>query len=1002
MSNSKSSSSSNSQLNLSSEFIKMLLLYTDHKMISVYQELDKMTQEFPELSLKKTCGTIIRFLAQSKNFFIQTRKVRHLTWIIVHILSLSEHCVQILNYQNTKKRVLVHSTPTVVQYPFIQKNVLAIIIAIDQMDEYEKISVQNIIGIINNYVQEIKLVDGSCQTYTNPENKQVSIYIEIEKNAKSEQKDFSKSEQQIINEKLATELDNCIQILAPKLYRVRNQEQVLKDLFRLNQEITHIDDIPQVMISFDQQYDRYLRFIVITVRLQGKNDPSINELVTSDNNGIITYERSQLLGTFEDKVKEASILTFDIGPLEKFMRSNSSIDLAKARREVHDLYIKKFGDFRDYNGGMLIKQQENFDKFQSHFTYYKKHGQERLEDFFYSITPIEHQATIDPEVVKEMFNSVRKIENLPTSLSPHQISQNTFHDAIILTVKTTNSELNKVIIELTRSTEQDASITCAHWSVVNIHYYSLYISGSNKTEINRLRQCIHDEFQRIKKQPNHLSSVTICTGYEPISLDPRIGSEEEKIYIENLFEGLMKVDSDGNSQKALAKTVDYDEKTFTYTFTLKKAFWSNGMRITAHDFEYSWKKILTPTFMSISGTILNIIKNAEEARNGLVTMDEVGIIAISDYELQVTLNYYAPYFLELCSHTILRPVCKVIDLEQPSWANQIGENFVCNGPYVLDDIRYNKDYIMKKNPLYIESEKVINEMIIISSFNEGKSAYDMFKQRKIDICFPPIPFDTRKLRSDPNFIFKQIGMKLNTLWFNCQTKHFKNKKIRKAISLAFNREEFEKKNPELQTTHTLLRPQYSRIKQDEGYTFNANEALKLFEEGLTEESLTRDDFSELEVCTTLILYNDGIQDFIEAVNSVLKINIIIKQYTWTDVWYKFKTGDYDICNIGWHDRVNDATYLLNSMRSKNDIHNYPRWGNDLYKNTLDMIMYAQNLKDRNEYIAKAEEILLDHNPLITICLISKLMVYDDRIEGISVTGTEMADYRGIRRKSTRK
>ena len=92
----------------------------------------------------------------------------------------------------------------------------------------------------------------------------------------------------------------------------------------------------------------------------------------------------------------------------------------------------------------------------------------------------------------------------------------------------------------------------------------------------------------------------------------------------------MRKDQRGKLKLGIAKSYTISEDKKTYKFTLRKSFWSNGTRICAYDFEYAWKKILTPGFSTPFAYVFYPIKNAKIAKEGKVPLDKVGIHAIDD------------------------------------------------------------------------------------------------------------------------------------------------------------------------------------------------------------------------------------------------------------------------------------------------------------------------------------------------------------------------------------
>ena len=163
-----------------------------------------------------------------------------------------------------------------------------------------------------------------------------------------------------------------------------------------------------------------------------------------------------------------------------------------------------------------------------------------------------------------------------------------------------------------------------------------------------------------------------------ISLDPRIGSQEEPSHLlKMLFEGLTRIGPDGTPQNALARKIEVSESELRYRFYLRKSRWSNGMPLTAHDFAHAWRM----SSVSPLSYLFYPIKNALAVKECLLPQTALGIRAVDTLTLEVELEHPTPYFLELCAHSSFSPVCRIIDLENPSWPSAKGKGYVCNGPF---------------------------------------------------------------------------------------------------------------------------------------------------------------------------------------------------------------------------------------------------------------------------------------------------------------------------------
>ena len=258
-----------------------------------------------------------------------------------------------------------------------------------------------------------------------------------------------------------------------------------------------------------------------------------------------------------------------------------------------------------------------------------------------------------------------------------------------------------------------------------------------------------------------------------------------------LFEGLMRVNKKGMLEGGLAEKVEISEDQTIYSFTLREAFWSNGSKVTAHDFEYAWKTALSPSFNSLFAYLFYPIKNAQSAKNGTVHIDDVGVHALNDMTLKVELEFPAPYFLESAALTIYSPVCKAVDEGIPHWPFLAKEKYVCNGAFRLASNDLNEQYVLTKNSRYWDHESIrLDEILILKS--NLQNPIEMFQKGMVDwvgtqIKTKPFKFDLRT--EDEIVTAEHTGV----YWvvFNTTKFPFTNKKIRQALAMGINRLELQ-------------------------------------------------------------------------------------------------------------------------------------------------------------------------------------------------------------------
>ena len=209
-------------------------------------------------------------------------------------------------------------------------------------------------------------------------------------------------------------------------------------------------------------------------------------------------------------------------------------------------------------------------------------------------------------------------------------------------------------------------------------------------------------------------------GSEPQGIDPHIvtGVPEHHLLI-SLCEGLTSSNPNGGANlPGAAESWDISEDGTSYTFYLQKnGKWSNGEPLTAQDFAWSWKRLLTPSLGSQYPDMLYYVKGASDYHNGITdNFDDVGVEVIDDYTFRVHLNNPTPFFLGLLSHYSTWPVHKDTVLKHGTIDDRNGQwtrpgNFVCNGPFNLKSWELNSRIVVEKNPLYWDSNIVkLNEI----------------------------------------------------------------------------------------------------------------------------------------------------------------------------------------------------------------------------------------------------------------------------------------------------
>ncbi|MBK5251891.1 MAG: hypothetical protein JJE29_04580 [Peptostreptococcaceae bacterium] len=216
---------------------------------------------------------------------------------------------------------------------------------------------------------------------------------------------------------------------------------------------------------------------------------------------------------------------------------------------------------------------------------------------------------------------------------------------------------------------------------------------------------------------------------DPNTLDPGyVSSKDGGHIVNNTFEGLMR-EVGGEYIPAMAESCDVSEDQTTYTFHLRDAAWSDGEPVTASDFEYAWKRAMSPEVASWYGYQMFYIKGAMEYYDGTGSVDEVGIEVVDEKTLKVELTGPTPYFLELTAFFTYMPLREdIVEQDPEGWAMN-PELAVSNGPFVVTDYKLG-NILLKPNEEYwnrdavklsqIEILMIVDELTQLTAMEAGE------------------------------------------------------------------------------------------------------------------------------------------------------------------------------------------------------------------------------------------------------------------------------------------
>ncbi|WGN90002.1 peptide ABC transporter substrate-binding protein [Ligilactobacillus faecis] len=442
--------------------------------------------------------------------------------------------------------------------------------------------------------------------------------------------------------------------------------------------------------------------------------------------------------------------------------------------------------------------------------------------------------------------------------------------------------------------------------------------------------------------------------------------------LNNSLEGLYRIGKNAKIEPGIATKTTVSNDGLTYTFDLRKnAKWSNGDKVTAKDFVYSWQRTVDPKTGSQYAYLFEGIKNATAVMNGEKQPSELGIKADGDYKLVVTLEKNVPYFRLLMGFPAFFPQNQKAVEEYGSKYGTASKYMVYNGPFVLEGwTGSNLSWKLTKNKNYWDKDKVKLNTINYSVNKSSSTSYNLYQSGKVDATALGAE-QAKQLKGQTGYLTRKEATTFY-LQFNQTKAEFQNLKIRQAISKAVDRDQYVKQvlagasTPAKGFVSSGLAERNGKDFADAAYVksgvdYNKAEAKKLFDEGLKELGRDKLEFQILSDDT------DGGKKTTEFLQSALtetfgsdKVKITVSNVPFKTRLARSDAGNFDVVMTAWGADFSDPISFLDLMTSDN-AQNDGKWKNEEY----DRLIEASKTTDVNDPakrwddMVKAEKILME-------------------------------------------
>jgi oligopeptide transport system substrate-binding protein len=477
---------------------------------------------------------------------------------------------------------------------------------------------------------------------------------------------------------------------------------------------------------------------------------------------------------------------------------------------------------------------------------------------------------------------------------------------------------------------------------------------------------------------------------EPPSADPGIATDTTSAAITRAtFDGLTRIGEDGVPHESVAEKIDVSPDQMKYTFHLRDTKWSNGDPVTAHDFEFAWKRALDAKTASEYAYQLFYIKNGEKFNKGEAKAEDVGVKALDDRTLEVTLENPTPFFLELTAFNTYYPVNKKIVEANPKWAIEASSH-IGNGPYKIADWQHKSSLVLVKNDNYWDKDHVKLDRIEFSMVEDETTELSMFENGEIDWAGAPLstlPTDAIPALKDSGKMTIQPIAATYFYRFNTEQAPFNNAKIRKAFTYAINRQAIIDNVTQTNQIPAMgFVPPSMSVSTKPYFKDNDVETAKtLLEEGLKELGL-----SKLPPITLIYNTSESHKKIAEAIQDQWKkafgIEVKLQNTEWKVYLEDVNQGKYQVSRGGWIGDFNDPINFLEMFKEKDGGNNDTRWENAQYKELLNKSAVEADKEKRKQILAQAEQILMDEMPIAPIYFYTDSWVKKENVKGVFIDG----------------
>lgn len=478
-------------------------------------------------------------------------------------------------------------------------------------------------------------------------------------------------------------------------------------------------------------------------------------------------------------------------------------------------------------------------------------------------------------------------------------------------------------------------------------------------------------------------NLVVALEAEVHTLDPGFLRHLNDQYVAcNLWEGLVRKNINGLIEPGMADRWEISSDGLKYTFHLREdIYWSDGSPVNAAQFEYGWKRALDPDAQSAVAFMMYFLKNGEAYNKKNVKKDDVGVKALDDNTLEVTLEKSAPFFLEILNYHTYYPVRQdIVEKDPDSWHLK-AHTLVSNGPFCVQNLDYREKILTVKNKYYWDEKNVKLNSITYTIERHPDAIWAQYLEGSVHFgdTFPTDIDMQNEIKNSKNNIISERFLATAYMCLNSRRAPFNNLKVRQALEMVIDKDEIVQNRGRLEYVANGFIP--PGMPDAEPGTDFRTIGGKFMHEKVTADNISRAKellkeagYSGLEKFPTIVIlatdpWKYTAEITAEQLRETLGINAEVRIHT-SDIFYQQSAeGDYDIILKSWiadfADPVNFLGFLANEQSYKGI---FP----DEYYSLVGQANFISDNSQRFKILHEAEETLLNSYTLIPLFHLSNL------------------------------